>query len=102
MVPPAGQRKLHSGVRRVICLAIFNALDIGRAAVAKKYRQLADERQAIGRQQQQQQLPPGQRLITDLLQRAALSPEQQAHNARIQHRSSSSSSSLKMPGCWRK
>ena len=86
MDPPAGQQKMHSGVWRVICLAIFNALDVGRAAVAKKYKELAAQQQVPSRQQQQQQLPPGQLLITAMLQRAALSPEQQAHNARNQQR----------------
>ena len=86
MMPPDGQQKMHSGVWRVICLAIFNALDVGRTAVAKKYMQMAAQQRVPGRQQQQHQLPPGQRLITDLLQRAALSPAQQAHNARVQQR----------------
>ena len=89
MEPPAGDRRMHSGVWRVICLAIFNALDVGRAAVAKKYKQLAVEQRLAGGQQQQQQqqpLPPGQLLITDMLQRVALTPEQASHNARVQQR----------------
>lgn len=42
--------------------------------------------QLAGRQQrrQQQPLPPGQLLITDMLQRAAFTPEQAAHNAQVQ------------------
>ena len=86
MVPPVGQRRIHSGVWRVVCLAIFNALDVGRAAVAKKYQQIAAEQQLAGRQQQQQPLPPGQLLITDMLQRVALTPQQEAHNAAVQQR----------------
>ena len=88
MEPPVGVRRIHSGVWRVICLAIFNALDVGRAAVAKKYKQLAVEQQLTSRQQQQQQQQPlpGQLLITDMLQRAALTPEQAAHNAQVQQR----------------
>jgi hypothetical protein len=88
MIPPAGQKTMHHGVWRVICLAIFNALDVGRAAVAKKYKQLATQQQpsAAGRQQRQPHVQPDQLRITDFMQRAALTPEQQAHNERIQQR----------------
>jgi hypothetical protein len=80
----ATTRVLHKGVWRVVCLAAINAMDMGRKAAMKiqvdQHEQQQQQQQAA---QQQPPVPAGQRLITDMLQPAALTADQQQHQAQV-------------------
>jgi hypothetical protein len=83
---PAPDHALHKGVWRVVCLAAINAMDVGRRAANKLGAEVAEQAAAEAAQQQAAAVPQGQRLITDLLQPAALTPAQQQHQAQVRQR----------------
>jgi hypothetical protein len=84
VVGVVGARAMHKGVWRVVCLAAINAMDLGRKAARKLHVEQQQEQQAA--QQQQPIVPQGQRLITDLLQPAVLTADQQQHQAQVRQR----------------
>jgi hypothetical protein len=82
-----GARPLHKGVWRVVCLAAINAMDLGRREACKvSIEQQQQAAQDAAQQQQQQPAPSGQRLITQLLQPAALSASQRQHRDLVRQR----------------
>lgn len=74
MQRPAGPKKLHCGVWRVVCLAALNAMDVGRKHATK----LSIPPPAPDLQQPPV-LPQGQARITTFFQPAALTASQQQH-----------------------
>jgi hypothetical protein len=74
---------LHKGVWRVVCLAAINAMDMGRKAAMKIQIDQHEQQQQQQATQQQPPVPTRQRLITDLLQPAALTADQQQHQAQV-------------------
>jgi hypothetical protein len=86
MQPPQGSRVVHTCVWRVVCLAAFNAMDVGRRAANQQHvldRQQTDAANAAGRPRAP---PAGQQLITQLLQPAPLTAAQVVHNQAVQQR----------------
>ena len=83
MRPPSGASKIHAGVWRVVCLAAICAMDVGRCAVSKKYIQQREQRAAAP---QQPAVPPGQLLITDMLQPAPPTAAQLQHRQQLEQR----------------
>ena len=85
---PSPARTLHKGVWRVVCLAAINAMDEGRRAANKIGVEEKQQQQAVAAAEQRRAatIPRGQRLITELLQPATLTPEQQQHQAQVRQR----------------
>jgi hypothetical protein len=85
---PSPARTLHKGVWRVVCLAAINAMDEGRRAANKigveEWQQ--QQAEAAAEEHRAAYIPRGQRLITEVLQPAALTPEQQQHQAQVRQR----------------
>jgi hypothetical protein len=87
MQPPRGTKRVLTCVWRVVCLAAFCAMDVGRRATNRQH--VLDRQHALAAAAAvgpAQPLPAGQQLITQLLQPAPLSAEQVAHNAAVQQR----------------
>jgi hypothetical protein len=66
-----------------VCLAAICAMDVGRCAVSKKYIRQREQRAAAP---QQPAVPPGQRLITDMLQPAPPTAAQLQHRQQLAQR----------------
>lgn len=77
---------LHHGVWRVVCLAAVNAMDAGRVAANKIGLEAAAQAADEAARQQRAAVPQGQRLITDLLQPRALTPEEQQRQDQVRQR----------------
>jgi hypothetical protein len=77
---------LHKGLWRVVCLSAVNAMDGGRKAALKMGLEQRQQQQEVLAAQQARAAPAGQRLITAMLQPAALSAAQQQHRVQVQQR----------------
>jgi len=78
---------VHKGVWRVVCLAAINAMDSGRRAANKLgTQQRRQQQQGLLAAQQAAAAPAGQRLITSVLQPAALTDAQQQHRDQVRQR----------------
>jgi hypothetical protein len=77
---------LHKGVWRIVCLAAVNAMDLGRRAACQVNVQEKHDSVAVAEAQRAAAAPPGQRLITDMLQPAPLTPSQQQHQQQVRQR----------------
>jgi hypothetical protein len=77
---------LHKGLWLVVCLAAINAMDGGRKAANRLNVEQHEQVQAALAAQHAAAAPADQRLITTMLQPAALTAAQQQHRERIQHR----------------
>lgn len=89
-VPSAGGAPgpaVHKGVWRVVCLAAINAMDSGRRAANKLgMQQRQQQQQGVLAAQQAAAAQANQRLITSMLQPAALTDAQQQHRDQVQQR----------------
>lgn len=81
MQRPAGPKKLHSGVWRVVCLAALTAMDVGRLQANKL--NVPTPAPVV---QPPPVLPQGQVQITALFQPAVPTAAQQQHNQLVQQR----------------
>ena len=77
---------MHKGLWRVVCLAAVNAMDGGRRAANKIRLEQRQQQQAEVAAQQAAAAPADQRLITSMLQPAALTAAQQQHRVQVQQR----------------